>query len=209
MNNNYGKRIIKKSQLKMALLQHMIDSLEGHVFDEVKVQYWCEKAQISEVTFFKYFEKKEELLQFYMQVWNYNRELRIQKEGRSSGLEGIRAIFDDISETKYAINILNSLSTFIGRSKEPPKKLILTDCDRWLLNNTEIIEPLQLEDQFRLHLSEAVKEGILENDLGNEKLILLLSSLFYGTPLIAHATGYMLKELYRNHLDIVLGFKKR
>lgn len=207
MDMTYGLREKKKAQLKINLIETLIEELEHNTFDEIKVKTLCSKVGISEVTFFKYFEKKEELLQYYMQVWNYKRELILETSGRKEGVEGIRQIFADISDTDNVVNILNSVSTLISRSKEKPKQIVLTPCEMWLLNDERnpTMVPMGLSEQFMIHLEQAVVNGSLSSDLDLLAVDMILSSLFYGTPLIAHATAQNLKALYHSHLDLLFG----
>lgn len=207
MDMTYGLREKKKAQLKINLIETLIEELEHNTFDEIKVKTLCSKVGISEVTFFKYFEKKEELLQYYMQVWNYKREITFESNCRQEGIEGIRQIFADISATDNVVNILNSVSTLISRSKEKPKQIVLTPCEMWLLNDEKnpTMVPMGLSEQFMIHLEQAVVNGSLSSDLDLLAVDMILSSLFYGTPLIAHATGQNLASLYSSHLDLLFG----
>lgn len=203
MDKQYGKREIKKAKLRIDLMTFMLEELKGHTFDQIKVTTLCEKAGISEVTFFKYFDKKEELLQYFMQVWNYRREKRIHLEGRQEGLAAIRQIFYDLGTTEHAIKILNTVSGFISKSSEPPKKIHLTGCEKWLLDDQETydIKVMDLSDQITYHLKEIIiqGEGLSVDEIA--KMNLTLSSLFYGTAIIAHATSQPLLDLYMMQLD--------
>lgn len=188
------------------MVDTMVDLLEkkDH-FDDIKVKTLCNLVNISEVTFFKYFERKEELLQYYMQIWNYRREVRLSQSGRSQGLDGIRSIFEDVGHTSNAIGILNTLCTFVVRSKEVPVSIRLSDCEKWVIDNKNPhIEPLSLDEQFTKHILEAIASGDLSKTTDVMNLHLLLSSLFYGGSIIAHATGKPIYDHYMDSLELIL-----
>lgn len=204
MTKEFGLRERKKAMLKLNIVETLIKELENKDYDAIKVKDICAVVNTSEVTFFKYFEKKDELLQYYMLIWNYRRELRIAKSGRLEGLSGIRGIFEDIAATKNVVTILNTLLTFIARSKVKPKVLSLTDCEKWLIDDsTTDIDVLDLSAQFTLHLKEAQAKGELEPTANLTDLQLLLSSLFYGGTIISHTTGIDLLEHYAHSMEII------
>lgn len=204
MDKQFGLRERKKGLLKLSLIEALLDALSHDHFDDIKVKDLCDVVNISEVTFFKYFERKEELLQYYMQVWNYEREVRIYNEGRKRGLEGIYAVFNDISVTANVIAILNTQAVFISRCKVRPDPIILTPCERWLIDNEHSPKsPLGLSEQFNLHLQEAIEDGYIPEDISITDCTMLLSSLFYGGSLMAHATGMPIKEHYQHSLKII------
>lgn len=136
----------KKGILRLQILQTFQDLLKERRFDDIKVKDICRIVNTSEVTFFKYFQKKEEILSYYMQVWNYKRESRITGTGRSQGIEGIYRILNDISETEQAQEIMLSFITYVSRLREHPESVVLEDYEKKLLFEDEnMIVPVSLK----------------------------------------------------------------
>jgi len=204
MDKTFGLRERKKGLLRIGLVDALIDQLNYHHFDEIKVTALCEIMNISEVTFFNYFNQKEELLQLYMLIWNFKREIQINKNGRKKGLPAISQIFEDIATTPNGVVILNTLMIYIAKAKSKTETLALSTCERWLISssNTDLI-PLELNQQFDIHLKEGIELGEISNQTDISNANLLLSSLFYGGALISHATGIPLKLHYDKSLQII------
>lgn len=204
MNKEFGLRERKKGILKLSLVEALMKELNDKHFDDIKVKDLCYAVNVSEVTFFKYFDRKEELLQYYLQVWNYDREVRIFTEGRKEGIDAIYTMFEDIAATPNVVAVLNTQAVFISRSKVKPEPIILTPCERWLINSDVTpTNPLGLTEQFLRHLQQAIEDGSMTDTKDLNDYIMLLSSLFYGGSLISHATGTPLKEHYLRSLDII------
>jgi len=185
----------KKGLLRLQILETVTELMKDNHFEDIKVKDICRVVNISEVTFFKYFKKKEELLLFYMLVWNYRREMRISRVVREKGKVGIYSIFHDTATTELALEILLSFIAFISKLKERPDRLVLEEYEK-----DEIITPLSLDDQIIMHVQEAVDSGDLPKEVDTHKTNNLISSIYYGTPLVAHMTGDSLDKLYKENL---------
>lgn len=204
MTNIFGLRERKKAQLRLDLLASLLTHLLTNNFEDIKVNDLCDDVQISEVTFFKYFEKKEELLLYFMLIWNYKREIKLLKSGRKKGISAIYEIFDDIATTENATKIMTTLIGYISKTHTRPIKTELSPCEKWLIHNEETIEtPMELDAQILLHLSEAIQQGQLKADTDTTALHIMLSTLYYGTPLITHMLSGNLQTHYRENLNLL------
>ena len=170
----------------------------------------CEEVNISEVTFFKYFEVKDEILQFYMAVWNYKREMIIQKSGRKKGKDAIFDIFESISQTVMSREIMLSLVCYFAKIRERSKSIVLEDWEKWILfPEKPYIIPMSLDEQLILHINESFELDQLNfkvikktKDL-KKVLNVLLGTIYFGTPLIAKIENYSLFQLYKEQLNII------
>jgi hypothetical protein len=189
MDKIIGLREEKKAKLKLNILNTLIELIKEKPFSQIKVIELCEFNGISEVTFFKYFEKKEEILLFFMLVWNFKRELRLEKEGRKRGLEGIYEIFRDIAETENSLCIMISLVSFISNCIEPPKKIILSQSEKYIISQSEEYlkyEAKEIDQQLFIHLNEAVSDEKIKAGIEFFEIITILSDIFYGVPIVSH-----------------------
>lgn len=200
----YALRERKKAKLKIGLVNALIEEIKTRRFEEIKVKDLCYQMDISEVTFFNYFQQKEAMLQYYMAIWNYNREIHIQKIGRKKGLAAIHSLFDDIAATDNAVAIMNTLTTYIAKLTEKPGPVSLSECEMWLLSGEESPPPeLDMNQQIIMHLEEAITGKELDPGINISEYHLLLSSLFYGGSIIAHAARTPLEQVYKNSLSII------
>lgn len=201
MKDKYNLRERKKAILKLNMIEALNKELYHKRFEDIKVKDLCYTLNISEVTFFNYFSMKEELLNYMMLVWNYKRELRIHREGRLNGLKGIYKIFEDISSTDNARPIMLAFISYYMKLEERPLPLVLNDCEKWLIDEQDAIEVMSLNDQFKTYILQAQSEGDLCKALDVDAYDELLSSIYFGGPVISHMTGKPLKEVFKSNLD--------
>jgi AcrR family transcriptional regulator len=201
-----GVREAKKAKLKLAVLETTLKLLKEKPFDKIKVVDICRQVGTSEVTFFKYFKKKEEVLQYFMLVWDYKRSHRLKREGFKRGIAGVYDIFRDIAETDNAVGIMVALISFIASQTEKPAAVKLEAYEKEAIVQEEIRDENEeeLEAQMVRMIGEAMEDGAIREDTRMEDIIKVLSGIFYGVPLITHMTcGTDLYGDYRRALDYV------
>ncbi|HBS43513.1 MAG TPA: hypothetical protein DEA91_01910 [Paenibacillus sp.] len=98
MENNLSLRERKKYQTMLSILDEFIVSLESKYFDEIHIEDICDRVRISKVTFFRYFSSKEEVLDYFVLRWCYQRSVEIDR-GTFSGTEGIRHMFKTAADS--------------------------------------------------------------------------------------------------------------
>jgi type II secretory pathway component PulL len=121
---------------------------------------------------------------------------------RQNGLKGLYAIFEDLAKTDNAQKVMNTIINYITKLDEPPKRLFLSDCEKWLLNNEYSVKPLSLTEQIQRHLGEAFDHGEIE-DSNIDALVHLISTIYYGSSVMTHLTGMNLADYYKSNLDII------
>ena len=185
-----GVREVKKAKLKLAILETTLELLKEKPFEKIKVVDICHRVGTSEVTFFKYFRRKEEVLQYFMLVWDYKRSQRLRREGFQRGLAGIYAIFRDIADTDNAVGIMVALISFIASQRERPAAVRLEKYEKEAIMQGGIQDENEeeLEAQMIRMIREAIEDGEIRDDVRIEDLIKVLSGIFYGVPLITHMT---------------------
>lgn len=201
-----GIREIKKGKLKLEILDKTLHLIKEKPFERIKVVDICHEVGISEVTFFKYFRKKEEVLLYFMLVWNFKRSMRLKKEGHKKGISGIYSIFQDISNTNNALRIMVTLISFIAMQKEKLAAIKLEEYDKEVISQekTQYENSEDLDMQMFHLIEEAIEYEEIQADVNIEELTKVLSGIFYGVPLITYASSSKdLFEDYRCSLDYV------
>ena len=56
--------------------------MKDRMFSQVMIEDICKTAEISKVTFFKFYQRKEDLLIYYMRVWLTERMIEIEQEDK-------------------------------------------------------------------------------------------------------------------------------
>jgi len=157
MDNNLPLRERKKYQTMLSILDEFLISLDHSHFDEIHIEDVCRRVSISKVTFFRYFTSKEEVLDYFVLRWCYQRSVEIDKRAYS-GLEGIRQVFRTAAAIPHANKILISIIQYYSKLKAEPAKKELSDYERYIIsqNSTEgiHIQIVPLEGLFHTYLSQ-------------------------------------------------------
>ncbi|UUZ82288.1 TetR/AcrR family transcriptional regulator [Paenibacillus sp. P26] len=94
MQTEIPLRELKKARTKVALYEAFLALMGDNIFRDVMLDDICRKAEVSRVTFFKFFQRKEDLLIYFMRVWLTERLIEIETRGcavlRPSGICFIR-----------------------------------------------------------------------------------------------------------------------
>ena len=206
MDNKFSLRDRKKIQTMVSILDAFLSSLEHQSFHEINVEDVCEQASISKMTFFRYFNSKEEVLEYFVLRWCCQRTIEI-KERTYQGLEGIRQVFQSASEIPNSTKILVGLLQYYSKLKEPPVKKGLTDYERYLISGIHVdntqLQILSLRDILCHYAGETDLFHVPAADAVVDHLL----TLFYGIPFQVY-TGMIgsasLSEAYQTHLDLLL-----
>ncbi|WP_066050739.1 TetR/AcrR family transcriptional regulator [Robertmurraya korlensis] len=182
---NFGIREKKKAQLKIAILDEMLRLLRTKDLTDISVEELCQNIQTTKVTFFKYFRYKEQVLDYFVLRWLYDRSNEIHRQW-FHGKEGIIHTFQTISEDPLlGKKIMVSLVHYYSKLKEKPTTMEITPYEYYLFNKDAFqngIKPLELTQIFIYYLSQL--ESVNKRDY-NKKACQLLA-LMYGVPIQTH-----------------------
>jgi len=204
MDKKFSVRERKKAKLRLDLLDELLVKLKSTPFEQIKVKDLCNHINISEVTFFKYFKKKEELLQYFIIVWSYKRNLRLKKNNIVTGKESIYLLLNDIASEENAQWIMNTLTSYESRLQSAPEQIILSDCEKWYIEPNDYIEKHETVNETLLRgISEAIDNKQLSDKYTVMEYHILFGSIYYGTPVMSHISMQSLKQFYMTNLDII------
>src|SRR5258708_2824401 len=86
----------KEAHFKLGVLPHIGDMVGKRPFEQLSIVKLCERMQVSKVTFYNvYFSSKEELLDYYFQVWCLKQAVELQGSPRE-GLAGTAFLVDKL-----------------------------------------------------------------------------------------------------------------
>ncbi|RCW62869.1 TetR/AcrR family transcriptional regulator [Saliterribacillus persicus] len=203
MNNKLSLRERKKYQTMSNILDEFLNSLQDYNFHDIHIEDICDRVNISKVTFFRYFNSKEEVLEYFVLRWCYQRSLEINRNDYK-GLEGIHHVFQSVANLPNAEKIIISLIHFYTRIKVQEIEFKeLSEYERYVISNS-LTEGLQVDilnlPEILLHYLDQI-EGIEKmKSYYVEQLIML----FYGIPLQRHIQVVESKPLdvvYREYVE--------
>ncbi len=202
-------RDIKAARIKLNILEQTIDLIGNGSFKDLLVDDICLKAEISKVTLFKYFSKKEDILVYFMKIWLFKRIVELINEPKT-GLEAIRYLFHVLGEeADRSPGLILGLVGYIANLTEPPEPQEIKYEERKILfpeqDDLDNIEILSIDQMFLKHLQEAADLGEIKSQYVNDSVVELLLALFYGSSLAAHtSTDQKMSDVYSANLAFVL-----
>lgn len=197
----FGKRTLNKAQTRLDILAAVYQLSNSCNFRDLKVKSLVEKAQITEMTFFNYFKKKEDILRYMMGIWALD-QMVAQFQKPLFGEAAIRRIFSlTVEHVKKHPGLLVSFISYLVTNEIAPTAADIEPADRYLLYPNE---PKILEANI-MSGNEMILQHLNEMDPAKEHThnLFHLASCFYGDVLIAHTGNIDLEMLYTNSLDLI------
>ncbi len=168
----------------------------------------AEDAGITEMTFFNYFKKKEDVLRYMMGTW-IAEFVVLQQQKTLKGEKAIRRFFSHTAD-KVATHpgLMVSYISYLVTNEMDPSPNILEPADRYLcFPDQPDVWHMELKDGNEL-LIQYLQEFDPQAD--HQSSLLHLASAFFGDVLIAHTANRNLGSLYTESLDLIFGsFKKQ
>lgn len=188
--NTLPQREKKYAKTKIALLNALLDELESKPLSAIKIKELALIAEVSEPTFFNYFDSKQHMLVYFIQLWSIDMNALAQKceQKHDSYIEIIKDIFRETSQQIILHpQIMLEIIAFQAQGLEL-KPHDITVAEKWhffpKIEGVENIEGMGLESILPPLIRKAIEAKELPSSINAELLFLTLSSLFFGTALL-------------------------
>jgi AcrR family transcriptional regulator len=214
MSKKLPLREIKKARSKIALFKAALELIGTKSFKEVKLEDICEKAEVSKVTFFKFFPQKEDLLIYFMRLWLTDRLIEFKLQPRR-GIEAIRHLFRTVaSSAGKNPGLMLSLISFLSEVNMHPNMPTLSEAEIQILypGKEDLVdaEAPNLGVLFYRFIEEAKEDGDISDRWPTEDLVKAMFTIFYGAYLTAHLyNSVQFMEFYEFHLNLFLSNEER
>ena len=206
----YTLRERKFARTRLALAEIVTHHLETGSLDGLSVKALCEKAQISEATFFNYFPRKEDLVIYLDTLWSlelirYGRQVA----GQQPGLAVIEALFRHTAiQIQKKPGLMGEIIAHEARAREPAPRPEITAAERVMaFPDPEGIENgsgESLDLLLRTALQQAIELQELPANTAIAAAMVGLVSIFYGVPLaIQHSSPGSIGTMYRQQLEVL------
>lgn len=201
-------RELKKARSKIAIFEASLQLIGKSSFREVRIEDICAQAEVSKVTFFKFFPMKEDVLIYFMKVWLLGRMLEMEEEGLK-GAAAIRHLLRSVAEgSKKAPGLMLSLIAFLAESKMHPCMPELSDAEYQLLFGDKAPQAKAMDVNlfvlFERFMEEAKAAGECTREEEAACLAQWLTTMFYGAYLTAHMCRQDVMSVYEDHLTLIL-----
>ncbi len=206
----YSLRERKFARTRLNLAEIVTHHLENAPLDALSVKALCERAQISEATFFNYFPKKDDLVAYLDKLWSlelnwYGRQAAEQQQG----LAVIEALFRYTAiQVQKKPGLMGEIIAYEARDRTHAPRPVITPVER-VLAFADLPGIVELEDEsLELVLRAALQQAIERAELPANTLLpsamVGLVSIFYGVPLaVMHNNPASIGPMYRQQLAIL------
>lgn len=200
-------RELKKAKNKIALYEASLSLMEDRMFSQVMLEDICKRAEISKVTFFKFYQRKEDVLIYFMRVWLTERIIEIDNQGKK-GFQAFRHLLLHIAEeNKVRPGMMPSLISFLAEQNMQPCMPELSPAEVSLLFPGQEEEGSQSPNMFALFLrfmEEEEQSGNLNKHLTLEQAVQICFTIFYGAFLTAQLyNSPEIGHFYETHLRLL------
>ncbi len=201
----------KYARTRLSLLGALTAQLETRTYEAVRVKDLCAAAEISEASFFNYFERKEDLLVYFIQIWSLSVGWHAQHVLAERG--ALAAIADVFARTAADVaahpRVMAEVIAFQARLEAPPPLRDPTLAERLAaypdLPGIDALPARGLDAILPELLAAAKAHGELPRDADTEFVFLNLSSIFFGTPVILRqGPPGALGPAWKAQLDMIL-----
>ena len=188
--NDLPQRQKKYAKTKIALLNALLNELETKPISEIMIKDLAKNAEVSEPTFFNYFDSKLDMLVYFIQLWSIEMNALAQSSELQSNsyVQTIKDIFKQTSlEITKNSQLMLEIIAFQAQGLKPNPHSI-TKAEKWLffpnISEVENIEGMGLESILPPLIAKAIQSEELDKSTNVQLLFLTLSSLFFGTALL-------------------------
>ncbi len=186
------KRTQNAALVRYKVVNYVIQACRNKDFSSVHVSEICKASNISKVTFFKYFDHKEDVLMLYMSIINTGICIEIS-ERKLESLAGLAFVIKRFGGViRETPSIAKELVSAIIHTKPPVLPVLLTISDKALFFPNTQFEMVNLRSFWDL-IEGFMLEGVLSNDIskmtGPSELTNMFIATIYGAIITAHVKG--------------------
>lgn len=200
-------RELKKAKNKIALYEAALSLMKDRMFSQVMLEDICKRAEISKVTFFKFYQRKEDLLIYFMRIWLTERVIEIDTEGKK-GFQAFRHLLSHVAkEHQVRPGMMPSLISFLAEQNMQPCMPELSPAEVSLLfpgHEEAGSRSPNMYELFQQFMKEEDQAGRLNKALTLEQAVQICFTTFYGAFLTAQLyNSTEISRFYETHLGLL------
>lgn len=198
----------KSAKLKLLILSIAKTMLRQHSFQDIHVTDICKKADISKVTFFRYFPQKEDLLLYFMRVWAFKLNIELQKN-EIKGLKAVKQIYDRYGDLCENYNsVILHLIKYHAVSPLVLKPISIKKAEKHLLfpnlEGVQQMEVLAFDKLLEKYMLEAIFQTEITKSSDVSDMVSMLLTTTYGSILVAKMKQMPVKAVLKKNINAVL-----
>ncbi|ALP51948.1 hypothetical protein Tel_01675 [Candidatus Tenderia electrophaga] len=207
MSKKPGLRERKFARTRLKLARALARRLEQSSLEEVAVRDLCEDAELSEATFFNYFPRKTDLLDYYTRLWMLELNWRC-RHIQAQGVAAVAACFDFMAAAlQQQPGVMGEIIARQALLRGKPEPVEIGLAERQIAYpDYEGIEELPaggVDKAWLPALEQAVRSGELPPNVHLPTVMAGLASLFYGVPLVLRQNNFAaVSSMYHQQLAV-------
>lgn len=166
---------------------------------DLNIEDICKSINISKVTFFNYFKSKEEVVEYFIQLWQYEMAYMISEKDLK-GLDTLYFLYDQVSSHPSSQSIMSALTAyFIKIDCYQPTSV--SDYELYIYSPEPYTKGFRSVQLYEIVL-KAIQEMQVSQDQGHMIMTHFMSG-FYGIPLISKlGFGQNMQDMFHQYLGI-------
>ncbi len=204
------QREVNTAKNKRSLVNALLERLKEEAFNTIKISTLCKDAGVSQASFYNYFPQKKDMVVYFIQLWTLETSWYAQRESVSgAGLGVIESIFVRMADSiRKSPEIIGEVIAFQATNELPDEWPPLTDAEKKLafpeLEGIESVEGKGLDSILLPNLQIAVEKGELPESVSLMSLVIALTSLFFGVPILRrHLPTNQLGNIISEQLKLI------
>jgi AcrR family transcriptional regulator len=204
---HFGLRERKTAQTKVALVNAFLEQLRTKPAEDIAVRQVCDAIPVSEVTFYNYFPRKQDVVAFHMALWSIRMQWQCANSGLH-GLEAVRQVYQAVAEG------LTECPFLFPGAFQPSAIPDISPAEIWAalpsMEGAEQLGATTLASLIRDRLEESRELGELPSSIDIDAWLPTALTTLFGVPAaIAFAKGRTLADEYSRQLDVLLESMRR
>lgn len=205
----------KRVRTKVNLGLLFMKEVRKRGFAGINIKSLCEKAGISEATFFNYFPRKTDLLCYGARLFTLKIAWRVREMRKKTGLSGqFIAVCSEIFKMVKLRVFYEITSVMISERLFPRELLPLSPAEKIRAfprcRGIERIREDSLEGLFLTMAENAIESGEISGRAKARDVAMSLFSIFMGVPLSSDfESGGKLGRLYKKQVSLLLSGLKQ
>lgn len=191
----------KRVALKFQILDAFIEALATKQIHEINIADLCKQIKTTKVTFFNYFRSKEEVVEYFIQLWQYDMGYQIEK-GQLVGRAALFYLFDQVGGHPSGRTIMLALMAYFLKTEDYCPSRV-SDYELYCYNQDAYIQGYR-----QVTIYEMVKRAVQEMQVEPRKQQQMTTNIisgFYGVPFLSKLNyGIQLQAMYRDYLEAIL-----
>ncbi|MBU4333685.1 MAG: TetR/AcrR family transcriptional regulator [Candidatus Omnitrophica bacterium] len=208
LEKDYSLREKKISKTKIALMNEFVKRLEVTRFNDISIKDVCDSVEVSEATFYNYFPKKSDLVQYFKELLTLKTIWEVEQKGsKMTPIEKIDLFFSVQADNMPNTNAFYELVSIFTGEKMRNIRLQLSASDKYYAfpdcEGIEEMPSMLFEEFLAAAMKQAIKDGSIVTKTKPADIVIGLMTIFVGIPLAIEEKDFVnLKNHYKKQLSV-------